>query len=319
MWGCRALFAMDYADVKADLDRPSVVTTTPFDERAQEVRHDKLRENIAALLDAGIRFYIPCAGAGEIGGLRAEEQVSVVETTADIVGDAGSVFGGVAGSYPEALELMDAYERVGADGVMLRPPGQRGKHQRGLTEYYRTLVSATDLAVMLYRDEPVATDAMIAELADFDNVVAVKYKDDLESFWKTRNSIDDSIFEELRWLCGSHAIARAIPFMRQGGDGTMPSLANFLPELCISYQESIRNGDWGRAREIHDTLLPYQEFKLGKETDSDIPGDIDIPAIKYGQELAGMYGGPCRKPVLEELSESDKHTARRLYGEIEAV
>lgn len=310
---------MDYTTIKEDLSHLNVVTTTPFDKETGQVRHDKLRDNIETLSEAGIRLYIPCAGAGEIQGLTFEERVNVLETTVDVVGDAGSVFGGVAGNYQDALELIDRYEANGADGIMIRPPTQRGKHQRGLLKYYRTLVSATDLGVMLYRHQPVATDAMIEELSEFDNVLAIKYKDDLDSFWKTKHHLDRDTFEDLIWLCGSNAISRAIPFMRHGGDGTMPSLANFLPELCIAYQRSMQNCQWERARDIHDILLPYQEFKLGGNRGSDITGDIDIPAIKYGQELAGMYGGPARKPVLKELSDSDKRKAETLHREIETA
>lgn len=304
---------MDYDAIREDLNHLSVVTTTPFDADAGRVRHDKIRENLRPLVDAGVRVFVPCAGAGEIKGLTLGEQIEVVETTVDAVGDAGSVFGGVAGNYQDALHLIEKYERKGADGVMIRPPGQRGKHQRGILEYYRTLVASTELGVMLYRHDPVATDEMIDELSGFENVLAVKYKDDLESFWRTRERLGVEPFDELAWLCGANAISRAIPFIRRGGTGIMPSLANFLPRASVEYQQTIRRGDWSRAEELHDVLRPYQEFKLGGGTESSIPGDIDIPAIKYGQELAGMYGGPTRKPLLSELSDGEKREAEQCY------
>lgn len=310
---------MDYEPVKADLGHLSVVTTTPFDRTAEAVRHDKLRENLATLLNAGIRLYVPCGGAGEIGGLTLEEQVDVVSTTADVVGTAGSVFGGVAGSCPDARRLIDRYEDAGADGIMIRPPSQRGTHQDGLLEYYRDLVSSTDLGVLLYRDDPLATDEMIAELAGRDNVLAVKYKDDLKSFWRTKCALDDETFDDLVWICGSRAVSRAIPFVRQGGTTMMPSIANFMPDASVEYDEAIQDGNWQRAKRVHDVLRPYQEFKSERGDAGSIAGGIDIPALKYGQELAGMYGGPARKPVRRELSAADKRRAEEYYREAQTT
>lgn len=304
---------MEYERLKRDLGSVGVVTTTPFDSAAEHVKHDKLRENLSRLLDAGIRLYVPCGGAGEIGGLTHEEQVAVVATTADAVGNAGSVFGGVAGSYPDASRQIDRYEAAGADGVMLRPPGQRGTHQDGLREYYRDLVDSTDLGVILYRDDPLATDGMITALADRDNVLAVKYKDDMQSFWRTKETLPTDVFDDLVWICGSRVISRASSFLQRGGTTIMPSLANFLPGAAIAYLEAIRNGDRERANRLHDGLRPYQAFKSGSGEGSSIPGGLDVPALKYGQELAGMYGGPCRKPLRHELAAADKRRAEDYY------
>ena len=48
-----------------------------------------------------------------------------------------------------------------------------------------------------------------------------------------------------------------------------------------------------------------------------MPAANSVPALKTGLEMAGLYGGPVREPLVE-LSESDERRARKLYGDIEA-
>jgi len=304
---------MAYESLKNDLKHVNVVTTTPFSSDGEQVRHDKLRENLVAIADAGIRSYIPCGGAGEIGGLSSEEQVAVVESTVEAVGNDGSVFGGIAGNYKDAIHLIDRHEDVGADGVMLRPPSQRGKHQEGLLDYYLSLVSSTDLGVIIYRDDPVSTDEMIADLATQDNVLAVKYKDDLASFTRTRDVLPDETFDDLVWLCASGAELGTISFGHEGAEGTTSGIANFIPRLSIALHEAVDANNWERARRLRSVIRPYQELGFETGDGNTIPGANSIPALKYGQELAGLYGGPARKPLVTELSKKDKQRAEEYF------
>lgn len=308
---------MSYGKLIDDLEHVNVVTTTPFEDDGEQVRHDHLRENVTVLVEAGIRTFIPCGGAGEILGLSLEERVDVVESTADSVGSDGSVFGGIAGNYKDALRLIERYEAVGADGVMLRPPNQRSKHQRGLLEYYRNLVAATDLGVIVYRRDPVASDAMIAELADLENVLAVKYKDTHESFLTTKHSLPDDVFDELVWLCGTDAELNVLSFWREGATGFTTALGNFVPRFSLSLFGAMKEGDWKRASALRRAARGYLELEAGTGTDNAIPAANSIPALKYGQDLAGMYGGPARQPLVAELSEEDKQRARASFQRLE--
>lgn len=46
--------------------------------------------------------------------------------------------------------------------------------------------------------------------------------------------------------------------------------------------------------------------------ESDFDAANDVPSVKYGQELAGLYGGPVREPLVE-LPEGIKPRCRQYY------
>lgn len=291
---------------------------TPFTEDREKIRHDKLERNLTALKESGVKQYIPCGGTGEIANLTQAERLAVAETTVNAVGDQGTIFAGVEGNVKDARRLIERYEEIGVDGVMIRRGDHPacGPHQRSLLEYYRTLARVTDLGVMIYKDSPTVTDSMIEELVTLENVVAVKYKDDVASFSRTRNLLPEDTFEEVAWING-RAENAAIPFAVEGVPAFTTSLGNFLPEACLDLFDALVEGEWERARRVRDALHPYLEIAYREHgPDNTIPGAYRVPAVKYGQDLAGFYGGLSRPPVLEELPESAKERARTAYEHV---
>jgi len=309
---------MSFENLKDDFRGVNVVTTTPFSDDGDQILYDELRENVSFLVESGIDLIIPCGGTSEIANLTVEERCNVVEATVDAVGDDGSVIGGVEGNVRDAEYLIHEYEDIGVNGVLIRPAGHPacGPHQQALLEYYRSLASATDLGVMVYKQDPLATREMISELYELGNVVAVKYKGGVTDFTETKSVLPNDIVEDLVWVNG-RAELRAISFGIEGSPSFTTSLCNFAPEACLSLFEAMENGDWARAREIRKVVRPYAELCNETGADNSIPGANRVAAVKFGQELAGLYGGPARAPVLSELSEEDKERAREYYERIQ--
>lgn len=304
---------MPYQQVKSDLRGVAFTNPTPFDEDGDEIRHDELAKNIQHIVDAGGSLVIPCGNTGEYYSLTDNERVAVVETTAEAVGDQGSVVGGVGGSTKTAIELTNAYEAVGADAVMIMHPVHTYQHQRGLIDYYREIIESTDLGVVIYKRGPEVTLDLIQELAPYENVVGVKYAvNDINGFSKAVSTTDADIV----W---SNGIAErfAPSFAIEGAEGLTTGIGNFLPEEVLALMDAIRDEDWDRVRSLRDCLRPYEDLREETGRDNDLDAANNVPVVKYGMELAGLYGGPVREPIVE-LTEDDKQRAERYYSRVKA-
>ena len=299
---------MSYGRLKDHLRDVAFTTAVPFSDDGEEILHDELRRNTQAVIDAGGRTFIPCGNTGEYYALSDEERVAVVETTIETVGDDGAVIAGVGGSTEAAIERIQAYEQAGADGVMIHGPDHTYIHRQGLAEYYRKLADATDIGIVLYKRGPEISLPVVEELSTIENVVGVKFAvNDVNEFSKmVRNVSDDVVF--------TTGIAErfAPAFALEGAEGFTTGIGSFVPELVLALRDALEHGDYERAMEIRDLARPYEDLREGTGPENDLSAANNVPAVKYGLELAGRYGGPVREPIVE-LSDEDKRRAEEYY------
>mgnify|MGYP000309585105 CR=1 FL=1 len=302
---------MGYSDLKTRLKHVAFTTATPFTPDGADVAREHLAENLQAVADAGGRLFLPCGNTGEYDSLTDDERVAVVETHVDTLGADATVVGGVGGSLGAARELIDRYERAGADAVMVMPPDHTYAHERGLVEYYESLAAATDLGLVVYKRGPRVTSDVLFEISTLENVVGMKYAvNDVAEFARMADSVPGDIV----WLNGI-AERFAPSFGLEGADGFTTGVGNFVPEATLALFGAIRAGDWDRARRVRNLLTPYENLRDEPGEGNRLDSAYNIPAVKYGMELAGLYGGPVRPP-LAGLSDEAKERARDQYERI---
>lgn len=303
---------MSYEALKETLRGVAFTTATPFSEDGDEILYDELRRNVGAIEDAGGELFIPCGNTGEYYALTDEERVKVVQATVDAVGEDSVVVGGMAGSTKTALSLAERYQEAGADAVMVMNPDHTYKHEQGLLEYYRRISRNVDCGVVLYKRGPELTEELIAELSTEENVVAVKYAvNDIKAFSRAVENVPGDIV----W---SNGIAEryAPAFALEGAEGFTTGIGNFVPEATLALLDAIQNEDWEQAKEVRNALRPYEDLREDTGQDNELSAANNVPAVKYGMELAGLYGGPVREPLVD-LSEEDKERAKEYYEAIQ--
>lgn len=302
---------MQYQRIKSDLRGVAFTNPTPFGPSGETIDHDALADNVRSISDAGGRVVIPCGNTGEYYSLTDAERVAVVETVAEEIGNEATVIGGVGGSTKTAVDLASAYEDVGADAIMIMDPVHTYQHQSGLVDYYREIVESTDLGVVLYKRGPAVTLDLIAEIAAYENVVGVKYAvDDINEFSEAVSTIDADVV----W---SNGIAErfVLPFAIEGAEGFTTGIGNFVPEQVLALMEALEAENWDRARELRDLFRPFEDLREEPGPGNDLSAANNVPAVKHGMELAGLYGGPVREPLVE-LSEADQRRAEEYYDRI---
>lgn len=305
---------MSYETLKKNLRDVAFTTAAPFSEDGEEMLYDELERNTRAIMDAGGRVFIPCGNTGEYYSLSEKERIGMVRTTVETVGDDGTVIGGIGGSTKSAKQRIDAYADAGADAIMVMHPSHTYIHTQGLVEYYRELADHTDLGIVLYKRGPELSSSVLDELSTIDNVVAVKFAvNDIAAFSKAvRTTSGDIVF--------STGIAErfAPAFALEGAEGFTTGIGAFVPEVAVKLMEALRENNWERALRIRDLVRPYEDLREEPGPDNDLVAANNVPAIKYGIELAGRYGGPVREPIVE-LSDENKRRASKYYDQITAA
>ncbi|WP_248909880.1 dihydrodipicolinate synthase family protein [Halocatena marina] len=305
---------MGYRDIKQQLRGVPFTTATPFGEDGSKIQHSKLHENLQSLERAGAQVFIPCGNTGEYYSLSHQERIEVVGTHVEATQDESAVVAGVGGSTKTAVELLSEYERIGADAAMVMYPRHTYIHEQGLVDYYTKLAESTDLGLVLYKRGPLLSRKLIDELSTINNVIAVKYAvNNIKDFTQ---SVSDTT-GDLVWLNGI-AERYAPAFALEGAEGYTTGIGNFAPEPVLALSNAIRNEDWARARHIRDILRPYEDLREESGMNNPFTAANNVPAVKYGMELAGFHGGPVRSPLVQ-LSEKDKKRTREYYEKINSA
>jgi 4-hydroxy-tetrahydrodipicolinate synthase len=90
--------------------------------------------------------------------------------------------------------------------------------------------------------------------------------------------------------------ATALGFMAHGGQGCISVTANIAPALCSEFQLACLGGNFKRALELQDRLMPLHDALFVESN----PGPV-----KYAAEKVGLCSGETRLP-LAPLAASSK-------------
>src|SRR6266536_6413852 len=109
-----------------------------------------LRHNLAKLVEHSICAIVAAGGTGEMYSLTPEEHKQVITTTVEAVGGRVPVIAGVGFGQQLAIQLAQAAEESGADGILAFPPYYPQADDEGMFEYYKAIGRATQLGLLIY-------------------------------------------------------------------------------------------------------------------------------------------------------------------------
>ena len=271
---------------------------TPF--RGGRVDLKAFESFVERQIGEGTQGLVPCGTTGESPALSDEEFSGVVGAAVKAARGRVPVIAGTgSNSTAHAIELTQLAQKLGADAALVVTPYYNRPTQEGLYLHYAAIAEATRLPVLIYNIPARAAVDMsvdtMARLAKISNIVGVKDA--------TANLARVS---QQRAACGTDFIqisgedGTALGFNAHGGVGCISVTSNVAPRLCADFQAACAKGDYGRARELHDRLMPLHDV-LFCET-SPAP-------VKYAASLLGICEEDCRLP-LAPLSETSKARVR---------
>lgn len=247
----------------------------------------------------GTHALVPVGTTGETPTLSHEEHKRVVELCIKVAKKRVPVIAGAgSNSTEEAIELTQFAKSAGADGALHSTGYYNKPTQEGLYLHFKAISDAVDLPIIVYNVPPRTVvdilPATLARIATLKNVAGVK---DASAKVERMTQHRLLIKKPFSYLSGEDATA--LGFNAHGGNGCISVTANVAPRLCSDFQNACLSGDWKRALELQDLLMPLHDA-LFVETN---------PApVKYAAWRLGLIESPeCRLP-LAPVTEATKKT-----------
>jgi 4-hydroxy-tetrahydrodipicolinate synthase len=285
--------------VKADLHHVVVTTVTPF-KPTGELDLSAIKQQVRHVIDGGVRVLIPCGNTGEFSSLSAAEARQVTAETVAAADPETTVIAGVGGPVVTAVELAVAAQADGASAIMIHPPAHTFVDRARVADYYRPIIDATNLGVVLYKRGENLTDQVIPDLLAHERVIGVKYGgNDMHSLAKL---VDRVGYESCSWVCGT-AERWAPYFWLAGARGFTSGLATFAPQEAVALWNALHAGDMLTAAGIRRRLTPFEDLREEKASAN------NVTAVKEAMQMIGLDSGHVRPP-LAPLSDADRQRVR---------
>ncbi|EYD78382.1 Dihydrodipicolinate synthase [Rubellimicrobium mesophilum DSM 19309] len=263
---------------------PALVT--PF--ANGQVDLDGLKRLVEWQISEGSHGLVPVGTTGESPTLSHEEHDLVVETVVKVAAGRVPVIAGAGSNNTiECVRLVEAAKQAGANAALVVTPYYNKPTQAGMIAHFRA-AAEVGLPIVIYnipgRSVVDMTPATMGELAKHPNIIGVKdATGDLSRVPKQRITCGKDFVQ----LSGEDATA--LGFNAHGGRGCISVTANVAPRLCAEFQEATLAGDYARALDYQDRLMPLHEAIFLE------PG---VAGAKYGLSLLGHIAEDVRSPLL---------------------
>lgn len=265
---------------------PALVT--PFTPDG-ELDLDTLKKLVAWHIDQGSHGLVPVGTTGESPTLTHEEHRLVVEEVVKAAAGRVPVIAGAgSNSTREGIGLVRHAQEVGADAALVVTPYYNKPTQAGLIAHYTALAEAVDLPIIIYNIPGRSVIDMLPEtmgvLSQLPQIVGVKDATGrLERVSQQRITCGRDFVQ----LSGEDATA--LGFNAHGGVGCISVTANVAPKLCAEFQEATLRGDYGKALEYQDRLMPLHHAIFVE------PG---LVGVKYAMSRLGLCDDRVRLPLV---------------------
>ncbi len=265
-----------------------VAIVTPF--RNGVIDRDALADLVEWHIESNTRGIVPVGTTGESPTLSHEEHEEVVELVVETAKKRIPVIAGTgSNSTAEAVRLTQHAANVGAAAALVVTPYYNRPTQEGLIEHFTQVHDCAEIPVIIYnipgRSAVDMTVETMAKLSKLPRIVGVKdATGDLARVSKQRAACGEDFLQ----LSGEDATALALN--AHGGSGCISVTANVAPRECALFQTACEEGNYARALEWQDRLMPLHEALFIESS----------PApVKYALSVLGRCAPDLRAPLVE--------------------
>jgi 4-hydroxy-tetrahydrodipicolinate synthase len=271
---------------------PALVT--PFSNG--ELDLDALKRLVEWQIAEGSNALVPVGTTGESPTLTHEEHETVIaEVVKAAAGRVPVIAGAGSNNTVETIRFVEFAKSAGADAALVVTPYYNKPTQRGMVQHFTAAHDCAEIPIIIYnipgRSVVDMTPATMGELAKLPRIIGVKDA-----------TGDIARVSQQRATCGADFVqlsgedATALGFNAHGGVGCISVTANVAPKLCAEFQAATLAGDYAKALEYQDRLMPLHEAIFIE------PG---LAGAKYGLSKLGLCSEEVRSP-LTTLEDSTK-------------
>jgi 4-hydroxy-tetrahydrodipicolinate synthase len=212
--------------------------------------------HVEVLISSGVHGLIFLGSVGENTALEYDEKLTMIREMKAVVNGRVPVLTGVAETTTAVASryARDA-ERIGVDGLMVLPAMIYKADPREALSHFRTVAQSSGLPILIYNN-PVSysvdlTPDMLLQLADLDNMVAVKESsDDVRRVTDIVNTCGD------RYILFSGVDDLVLESVLLGSQGWVSGLVNAFPNENRVLWDLATSARWAEARELYRWYTP---------------------------------------------------------------
>jgi 4-hydroxy-tetrahydrodipicolinate synthase len=236
---------------------------------------------------------VPVGTTGESPTLSHAEHKRVVELCIEVAAKRVPVIAGAGSNNThEAVELAQHAQKAGADAILVVTPYYNKPTQKGLIAHFSAIAEAVSLPIIIYNIPgrsviDMSPETMGALAKAYKNIVGVK-----DATGKLER------VSEQRITCGKDFVqlsgedATALGFNAHGGVGCISVTANVAPRLCAEFQAATLAGDFSKALDYQDRLMPLHKAIFME------PG---LCGAKYALNRLRGLSRTVRSPLISSL------------------
>ncbi|MEZ5839950.1 MAG: 4-hydroxy-tetrahydrodipicolinate synthase [Hyphomicrobiales bacterium] len=272
---------------------------TPFANGA--VDEKALAEFVEWQIAEGTNGLVPVGTTGESPTLSHSEHKRVVEIVIEAAAGRVPVIAGAgSNNTAEAIDLARHAEKAGADGLLVVTPYYNKPTQEGLYQHYKAIDAAVGIPILIYNIPPrsvidMSVETMARIHKDCPNVIGVKDATARLDRVSTQREMMGPEFNQLSGEDGT-----ALGFMAHGGHGCISVTSNIAPRLCSDFQAACAAGDYRKALDIQDRLMPLHRALFVETSPS---------PVKFGAAELGKCREDVRLPLVP-VSDATRATVR---------
>jgi 4-hydroxy-tetrahydrodipicolinate synthase len=276
---------------------------TPFREEDHALDVDGAQRLARHLLDTGSDAIVVAGSTGESPTLTYKEKAELFRAVGEVTKGRGKLICGT-GTYStaETLELTQAAEDAGADGLLVVTPYYNKPPQRGLIAHFERVADATEPPIIVYnipgRTATRIEHETLLQLAERPTIVAVK--DSTGDFQGVSRLMaeappDFEVYSGDDWATFGYVCLGAVGIVSVASHLVGPQIRQMI--------ELIQTGDVPAARKIHEDLSPL--FNALFITSNPIP-------LKAALEMIGLPAGVPRLPLVPATAEERTRVRKAL-------
>lgn len=259
---------------------------TPF--RDGRLDESALRRLIERQIENGVNGLVPVGTTGETATLSHEEHRRVVSLCVEIVkGRVKVIAGAGSNATAEAIELVAAAKKAGADAALVVTPYYNRPSQEGLYQHYAAIEAAVGFPIILYnvpsRTGVDLSNETVARLATLPKIVGIK---DATGDLARASLMRLQCGPEFCLLSGDDPTA--LGYIAHGGHGLISVTSNVAPRGAAKRIDAALGGDFKTALAWQDRLI-----KLDKA----LFADASPAPTKFALSEMGLCRGEVRLPL----------------------
>ncbi|MFA4045354.1 dihydrodipicolinate synthase family protein [Prevotella sp. PCHR] len=249
---------------------------------------------------------------GEGNSVSVKNGVEMISAAKRAANEDMVIYAGLAGNcISEQKEAAARFIEAGADVIAATLPCYYALTPEQMYGYYKDMADTLTVPLMLYNitittHMSIPMD-IIEKLSHHPNIVGLKDSENnvprLEEALKLFAGRED-----FAYFCG--CAANSAVALKNGADGIVPSVGNYLPKIYQDLYEAGVKGDMAKAEELQQKTI-----EIGK---------INTAGLTLGESLAGLKvimneAGLCETNMLPPLTVLDAETEERIRKEARPV